>query len=371
MSEKNTASILVVGHASGRLGGVGNYLRTLVERSPAELDLELFVNGPRKNEDGLVQKFSRLFLDYVRFLTKLFKGHDLIHLNPTLDNRSLFRESIFMLICLLFNKKYIIFFRGWEWPSFNENYLGTSLKAKYIQYITRKSECIVVLAQSFKAAMQDVFPDAKICLTTTMFDGADMPDKSEKDFAKLTILFMSRFIAAKGGKQAIEAFGRISKQQPDWSLVMAGDGPTREEWEKQALSLTCGADRIHFLGYISKEGKKEALQNCNVFLMPSDHPEGLPNALMEAMGAGLLPVITDVGGVSQAIEGGRLGVLLENSSVDEIVKSLLHVHKNKAESSKMAIDARARAWEQYEANVVCNNIFDIYSRCVSCNEQAI
>lgn len=74
----------------------------------------------------------------------------------------------------------------------------------------------------------------------------------------------------------------------DTHLALAGEGELRDELEALARELGLG-HRIHFLGEIDPAGVKELLCASEVFAMPSRF-EGLSNALLEALGAGL-PVI--------------------------------------------------------------------------------
>jgi L-malate glycosyltransferase len=101
-------------------------------------------------------------------------------------------------------------------------------------------------------------------------------------------------------------------------FVIVGDGVLRSKIEFSATDLV-GLSRLRFTGL---SAVPEQWMACmDVFLMTSDY-EGLPVALLEAMGIGCVPVATAVGGVPSVIEDGKNGFLFapedESSAVDTI-----------------------------------------------------
>lgn len=92
----------------------------------------------------------------------------------------------------------------------------------------------------------------------------------------------------------------------DCRLLIAGDGPQREELERQIAEL--GLTRsVRLLG--NRSDVAELLAECDVFAL-SSIAEGMPVTLLEAMAARLPVVATDVGGVALVVEAGVTGTLV-------------------------------------------------------------
>lgn len=85
-----------------------------------------------------------------------------------------------------------------------------------------------------------------------------------------------------------------------------GRGPLREELEARARSHGVD-DLVEFLGY--RDDVEAVLASARLFVLTSEW-EGVPFALMEAMAAGLVPVVTDVGTIADWISPGRNGFIV-------------------------------------------------------------
>jgi glycosyltransferase involved in cell wall biosynthesis len=65
---------------------------------------------------------------------------------------------------------------------------------------------------------------------------------------------------------------------------------------------------VSFQGWIEGEDKVSALSMADIFALPS-HVKGLPNAMIEAMAAGLPIIVTPVGSIPDVIQDGENGLL--------------------------------------------------------------
>ncbi len=89
-------------------------------------------------------------------------------------------------------------------------------------------------------------------------------------------------------------------------LVLAGDGPLREDLQRLTTDLRLG-DYVHFLGL--RSDVPQLLADIDVFVL-SSLTEGLSNALLEAMAGGKAVVATGVGGNLEVVVDGVTGLLV-------------------------------------------------------------
>lgn len=103
------------------------------------------------------------------------------------------------------------------------------------------------------------------------------------------IVTCGRLEEQKNHALLIEAFARMQERRPDTVLKIYGEGSLRPMLERQiaALGLT---DKVLLMG--ATNNVAAALRTASLFVLSSDY-EGMPNALMEAMAAGVPCVSTD------------------------------------------------------------------------------
>lgn len=117
----------------------------------------------------------------------------------------------------------------------------------------------------------------------------------------------------------LNAFSIFHKQHPDYTLIMYGSG---EDNYVRALSEKLGIeDKVILKGAV--ENPMQKIYRDGIFLITSDF-EGIPNALLEAMAAGLPVVSTDCspGGARLLIQNEENGLIVPRGDIDAVAKAL-------------------------------------------------
>lgn len=126
------------------------------------------------------------------------------------------------------------------------------------------------------------------------------------DDARPTAICVASLRDKKGHRHLLEGFRMALRAVPSARLLLVGEGPLRGELE--AAVQEKGLDRsVSFLGYTADVAAQLARSDL---LVLSSLEEGMPNALLEAMSAGLPAVVTSVGGCPEAVEEGVTGFLV-------------------------------------------------------------
>ncbi len=125
---------------------------------------------------------------------------------------------------------------------------------------------------------------------------------------------VSRLDPVKGVDVLLRAFASIEGAH----LAIIGDGPERTALEALAEHLGV-ADRIHWAGH--RCNVLRLLPALDLFVQPSLH-EGLPNAVLEAMAAGLPVVATAVGGTPEVVVGGITGLLVPPNDTNALAEAI-------------------------------------------------
>jgi glycosyltransferase involved in cell wall biosynthesis len=130
------------------------------------------------------------------------------------------------------------------------------------------------------------------------------------------LLYTSRLSLEKGLNKLLAAFQTLSCQHDRLWLVVAGDGPLREDVEK--LARLGPSRRVRLLGHL--EDVTEVLQASDIYVLASNS-EGFGIALIEAMASGLICVATRSAGPESIVQHGETGILAE-PSIEGLLRGL-------------------------------------------------
>jgi glycosyltransferase involved in cell wall biosynthesis len=164
------------------------------------------------------------------------------------------------------------------------------------------------------------------------------------------IACVGRLLAYKGHAVLLRALAGADVPPPlaGAQLELVGDGPLRAELERDVAALGL-RDRVRFHGAVPEPVVADVLARADVFALPSvispdGDREGIPNALIEAMAAGLPAVSTYHSGVPELIEDGRTGYLAQPGDVDDLRAALVRALTEpdpapRAEAARAVVEA--------------------------------
>ena len=138
----------------------------------------------------------------------------------------------------------------------------------------------------------------------------------------------------------IDAAARLADRLPDLRVLMVGDGRLRGDLEQRARHTGVVDGRVCFAG--ERVDVPRMLAAMDVYVCSSDS-EGMSNALLEAMAAGLPIVATDVGDNAQIVRDGVGGRVVPRGSADAIAEAVAFLAENYDARRKLGLGARARA----------------------------
>lgn len=148
----------------------------------------------------------------------------------------------------------------------------------------------------------------------------------------------------------VRAMIALLHRQPHAEFWICGDGPARPA--VQALIQSSGlGDRIKLFGNVSPDDLQRLLPGCQSLVLLSDY-EGIPISLMEAMGAGLVPICTRIrSGVGDIVRHGENGFVVDDRG-EAFIAAAENLIANRALWNKCSAAARAIVLEKFstEAN---------------------
>jgi len=168
---------------------------------------------------------------------------------------------------------------------------------------------------------------------------------------KKVLLTVGRLVERKGIDTVIESMPKVIASVPDVVYLIIGDGDYRNELEDLVERLGL-SDRIIFAGHIPDEDLPQYYSACDLFIMVSrvieekGEVEGFGIVYLEAGACGKPVIGGRGGGISDAIENGVTGLLVNPLDKEEIANVIIRLLKDEKLAKKLGEKGREKAKKQ-------------------------
>jgi len=234
------------------------------------------------------------------------------------------------------------------------------------KFVNRSSDCVIANSEtvkSFIVSNEDIDPD-KVLVIHNGIAITPGPSKSGNLRKELSLpdesiisCIVANLSGVKGHLDLIRSFENVSKACDSAHLVCIGNGPLRSSLEKEVYDRKLG-DKVHFLGY--REDVGELLADADIGILAS-LSEGMPNAILEYMRAGLPVAATGVGGITDIIRNDENGLLVSPGDVEALSEILTRL----CESSELRKELGAAAQRDVIGRFSSKRMVEHYNRVYS------
>lgn len=228
-------------------------------------------------------------------------------------------------------------------------------RAWLVKHIVQRAHVVFAANQNVARLVQSVAPSASI---QVVYPSPYLqPDErasaerartraslnlEEKDVLVITV---GRLVKRKGHTMMIQAIEQAVKQHAAIHYVIIGDGAERDVLEAQ-IKKSSARNHISFLGQCSDEQTKFYLAAADIFMMtphasPDGDIEGVGIVYLEAASFGLAIIATRTGGVPEALDDGRVAMLVNEGDTAGIVRALVFLSQDMAARRRLGEAAQA------------------------------
>lgn len=176
------------------------------------------------------------------------------------------------------------------------------------------------------------------------------------------VLFIGRLVSVKGCDVLLRAAERVARTHSDLQVVFIGDGPCRDDLERQARALPV---RVEFLGACSRDVVKQHLQDSRVLVLPSRTDssgsyEAFGMVVLEAQASGV-PVVTSArGSRTCAIQQGETGFSFREGDAQELAEHLTRLLSDPELNQRMALRAPEFVRDRFDIRSCTRALEDKY-----------
>jgi len=346
--------VLLLGPSREAISGVTTHVNALLDsRLSGEFALEHFQVGSEGRSEGAAARLLRLAASpFALAAAVLRRSAAVVHLNTSLNPKAWWRDLVYLLVAKACGARVVLQVHGGALDRF----------VYVLRAALRWPDAVVVLSRQEHDSWRRLAPGQNI---TVLPNGIDctpylrykrsVPPAGEP----LRLVYIGRLAPAKGLIETIEAMALARSNGIAARLVIAGRGP--EEQRLRALVREFNLEReVSFAGATLGEDKALLLSQADALCLPS-YSEGLPYALLEAMAAGVVPIVTPVGAIPDVVQKGVHGVLVPVRDSDAIAEAMAALSRDRAALARMSAACRKRIAGAYSIDRVASGFANLYS----------
>ncbi len=299
--------------ASDNISGISTLVSQIIEHGDS--DFIHFIAGRKDLEKagaGWMLKQFFLPFEYCREING--KKVDIVHINTSFSPLAILRDALLVFAARRLHRPVLLHIHGGRLLSEGP---GWGLQA-IAKFMLRAANKVVVLSETEKNTLlkisnktdSDVLPNAVAAGKGNVRKG---PGGTK------TIIFLGRIHKSKGLDEIIDACRLLTGEGIEFRFRCFGTGPQQDQFKNRMTGIL--GDSFSYEGIAAAGEKRRAFEDSDIFVLPSRY-EGLPVSLLEAMAAGCVAVVSDVGSISSVIEDGVNGFLVPPENADQLVDRL-------------------------------------------------
>ena len=174
---------------------------------------------------------------------------------------------------------------------------------------------------------------------------------------KKIVGYVGRVRKEKGVMNFIDAVPLITKEHKDIEFLIGGEGDLFNEIKRINDTKKY---KITLPGWIPEAEFSDYLNELKLFVLPTQHAEGLPTIILEAIACGTPVLATPVGGILDVIKDGATGFIMKNNSPECIAENIVRVLE-RPDLDMIVENARRLIEENYTYNAAVERYREIFA----------
>jgi glycosyltransferase involved in cell wall biosynthesis len=170
-------------------------------------------------------------------------------------------------------------------------------------------------------------------------------------------LYLGRLNQDKGVQDLAQAFAHIASQVPEAHLLVVGPDEANMADDIERILGGC-RPQYHRIGFTSKP--EDYMAASDIFCLPS-YREGFGSVLIEAAAVGVPALASNIYGITDAVDGGKTGILHDPKNVEQIAQGLLRLIQNDDLRHTMSVQAKERACRLFDTKVLVTAMQNHYA----------
>lgn len=173
----------------------------------------------------------------------------------------------------------------------------------------------------------------------------------------IRFIYVARIMKVKGIDEYLGAATEIKKKYKNTEFHICG---FYEEDYKDIIEKKQKDNTIIYHGLV--DDVKLFEKDCHCIVLPSYHPEGISNVLLEAAALGRAIITTNRIGCKETVDNGVSGYLINEKDTNDLInKMTTFIELNNKEKKEMGLSGRKKIEKEFDRNIVVNKYLMIIS----------
>jgi glycosyltransferase involved in cell wall biosynthesis len=335
------------------ISGISTLTRQIIERGKD--DYVHFEAGRRDGQPAdarwilwQINSVRRLWLELKR------KQIELVHLNTNYQPLAILRDAVYAATARAAGVPVLLHLHGGRFLA--EEFKNPVL-SRIAEETARSAKAVLVLSELEKETIEKRWRELNIRVLENAVAVEEAVKIDEKRDVPV-VIFLGRLYESKGLHEIIAACKTLKVEGFKFHFDAYGTGPLEDFFVKE-MTAVLGAD-FRFGGVVSGKEKWQAYSRADIFVLPSRHGEGLPIAMLEAMAAGCVVVVSEMASTGAVIENGVNGFLIEPRNAAQLAERLKYLLANESVWEKLTQSARQAIEERFSLDVYIKRLENIY-----------
>ena len=378
--------LLITWNFAPRLGGIENLVAGLCKELRKNHPLFVITSYAKAHEARQDWIFRPRWPGLLSFsIYALIRGSLLLWRNPNIQvvlGGSAMVTPIVLILARSFRRKTVVIVHGLDLIYPSMLYQGLCIRwIKHCDRVVANSRHTASLAAAKKAKKDSIYVippgvDSEVLLRP----GGEDLKKEMGLVGRKILLYVGRLARRKGLKEFLQkSFAKIVSEVPEVCFLIVGENPAdslvhHEDVLGEIKALVQGMgleNHVRLLGWLCDTDLVKVYRVSDLMVLPvlsvKDDVEGFGIVILEAAVAGKPCVATRVGGISDAIEDGESGLLVDSDNYELMSRTIVELLRDDRARLALGNYAQRRAREKFGWKSVIRKHEDIFESLAAMN----
>jgi glycosyltransferase involved in cell wall biosynthesis len=334
---------------------INGYRNSKLEQEFDITYVESYKNG------GKITKIFKSIVGYFHFAKVLIINKpNLVHIHSSFGG-SFYRKIPFIYMAKWFKVPIVNHCHG---ADFNSFYLAANIKKKkLIKMVYGKCDIILALSEEWKERFSLIVPSKKIMVVEnySIIHNEAVKIRNSRE-CNNQVLFLGEIGKRKGCYDIPEVVEKVIETIPNVRFILAGSGEI--EQIEEILEEKGIEKNVFFPGWVRGNEKDKLMKESDIFFLPS-YNEGMPMAILDAMGYGLPIISTNVGGIPKIVNDGENGYTFKPGDIEGFANSIVKILNNTELLYSYGRQSYLISSREYSLDKHINNIKLVYEKLIN------